>query len=191
MNFIIGRYKNEINKINKKSNKWCLLKEPEGINIISLFIVFLFSSFYIFLLEAFGIDYNLGLKNLIVVLFVIPLHEIFHALVLPGGLVSDKKVFGFSPKDITFYVHFKNSLSKKRLLMVLGSPIVFLSILPFSIILLFSIENNYLLYFVLLNWLFSGKDLIRFFLVSMQVPRNTVLKESKDGVYWKKTNNIN
>lgn len=167
------------------SKDWNTLKMPTGEYFFSLCIVFALYPLFTYLLNLYEINFSRELKYLVVVLLNIPLHEISHALFFPDRPGSENIVFGVLPKKLSFYVHYKGSVSKIRFLLSLLSPILLLTVLPFILILGLGLENNYLIYFVQINWLLSGHDFLVAVMILLRTPANSRIKDGAEKFYWR------
>ena len=102
-------------------------------------------------------------------LFII-LHEFLHLVCIPNFYKSQKTFWGLRPWG--GFVFTTEELSKSRFLIVTIVPFITLSIIMPVILGLFGLLNSFMLFLVFLNAISSSVDMLNFFTVLFQVPRD-------------------
>lgn len=127
----------------------------------------------------------------LILIFVIPVHEVIHALVHPGWGLSSRTVIGLWLSKVLFYAHYEGPMSRNRFLLVFAAPYLVLSILPLALILLLRaagapVETLWGLAFlsVIAGVLASG-DAIGFWLIFSQIPARATVRNKGWSTYWK------
>jgi hypothetical protein len=133
------------------------------------------------LITFFGLwNFNFSvIKNLYLLILIIPLHEFIHLIFLP--CLSNASI-GFSPKKIVFYVATEDEISKIRFLIIVIMPFILLTVLP--LIIFFYWRYDFIAQLALLNALASGIDLKSFFYIYKQ-PKGSVFKMVGSNLYSK------
>jgi hypothetical protein len=126
-----------------------------------------------------------GLPSLLALLLLVPLHELLHALPLPGSLRSPQLVLGLWPRSLLAYVHYLGELGRARFLVVALSPLVAVSLLAYAGLSLLPSLAPFWLTLGLLNALGSGADLLAAALVLTQVPPGAHLRNHSWRTYWR------
>lgn len=122
---------------------------------------------------------------LILILAVTPLHEMIHAVLLPGSLLSEQVTVGFSAKPLGCYTSYSSELGKGRVLVVSVGPLVALTIVPFVSMLAARMWIPLLVEFMLANGMGSAGDLIYFFLVYKGIPDGSRVRTNGMKTYWR------
>ncbi|WP_448576211.1 DUF3267 domain-containing protein [Thermomicrobium sp.] len=172
---------------------WRTLREPTRTSIVVLLSVplgLLAASLFALPLLLRSPDRTLtvplsGLPSLLALLLLVPLHELLHALPLPGSLRSPQLVLGFWPRTLLAYVHYHGELTRARFLVVALSPLVTVSLLAQAGSLLLPTLDPFWLTLGLLNALGSGADLLAAALVLAQVPRDARLRNHGWRTHWR------
>jgi len=123
----------------------------------------------------------------VIVLFLpaTPIHELIHASLFPGGPLTEKVTLGFYPRAVGCYAHFDGLLSRSRYVLICAGPLLVLTLLPLSVLTVFTPGWPYLLEFILANGLLSSVDILTIMFILKQVPRDSVLVNSGTETYWK------
>lgn len=171
---------------------WRPLREPRKITLVILLALplgFLAAALFAFaaLLLSTGDELvvTLDTASLLALVLLIPVHELMHALVVPGSLASAHLVLGFWPRSLLPYVHYEQELARSRFLLVTLAPLVVLSVLSLVLLRLFPALESFWLVFGLANALGSGGDLLAAGLVLVQVPRRAQLRNCGWLTYWR------
>ncbi|MDQ7029945.1 MAG: DUF3267 domain-containing protein [Ardenticatenia bacterium] len=129
---------------------------------------------------------------LVVGLAVVGLHELLHALIMPGGWRSPKVILGIWPQRLMFYAHYSGVMSRDRFLAIMVAPFLLLSLGP--ILLIWGIAtvdsiSSWALTVAFAISLFNGAascgDLLGALLVSIQVPRGALVRNVGWRTYWR------
>jgi hypothetical protein len=172
---------------------WHLVREPSQsfqlaaavcLTLLILFCIALVVTFSVGLRRFFDLSMYVGILSCIV---VIPTHELIHAVGFKGGITSDRTVFGFYPKSLSFYAHYCGEISRKRFVLVAALPLLILTAVPLAIVALFTPEGNWLIYLAFANGFASGMDVLTIIILLRQVPRQAVLVNSGAKSYWAST----
>ena len=114
---------------------WTALREPSAgifiIQVLLLSVPFLVAALAILLgLKGFLRAHPLALAALVTFFAImIPLHETMHAVVYPGGLRSRHLVMGAWLRRGLCYVVYDTPVSRNRILMMLATPFIAMSLL--------------------------------------------------------------
>lgn len=153
--------------------------------LISVGIIYIFPSFsfinQFFTVDSFAITIDLGI--IIGIFLVLIIHEIFHLIFIPNFIKSKDTYMG-----LTFfggYVHTEQSLTKARFLLISLAPFVILSILLPLILGVFGKLTGSIVFFIILNSMGACVDILGFFLVLVQVPKEAVIRNNGTRTYWK------
>ena len=119
------------------------------------------------------------IKNLHLLIMIIPLHELLHVLLLPD---KNKAIVGISIKKGIFYVTTDEAIRKSRFLLISLAPLIFLTIIPLISLIFYKI--NILAHIALINMLASGIDLKTFFYI-MKQPKGSVFRLNGSDLYSK------
>ncbi|AWS27205.1 DUF3267 domain-containing protein [Clostridium perfringens] len=190
-----------INSIPKKSSKqyneminqgWIPLKEPRNLILaiiisipISILCIYLslipfytLNNYFITILkniifsDHFVIDINL-LYILIIYTYIF-IHELIHLIFIPN-FINSKCTF-ISLKFWGGFVYTEEKISKLRFLIVTIMPFIILSfIVPFLMMFL-GLPKSLVLTLLIVNSAGSSVDILTFFLVLIQVPKNSNIK---------------
>ena len=76
-----------------------------------------------------SVELFLLLPFLVIVIFLIPVHELTHALFHPACGLSDKTIIGLWLSKGLFYAYYEGPMTRNRFLMVYAGPFVVLSLL--------------------------------------------------------------
>ncbi len=134
-----------------------------------------------------------ALAALAVALAVVGLHELLHALMMPGGWRSDRIILGIWPQRLMFYAHYTGAMSRGRFLAVMVTPFLVLSLGPILLIMGMVAANSSISSWVLavafavslFNGAASCGDLLGALLVIVQVPRGALVRNQGWRTYWR------
>nr|WP_225902478.1 DUF3267 domain-containing protein [Clostridium botulinum] len=110
-----------------------------------------------------------------------PVHEILHSLAFPN---FKQTIFGFIPKGLVSYSFFKGQISRNRLIISLIFPFIILTIFPTIVLSFIRIKNN-IIYVIIINAVASYVDILTIFVLLLQVPKSTCIKNIGNKTYWK------
>ena len=131
----------------------------------------------------------LGVMLLLIV--IIPVHELIHAFLTPGFGLTDKTVIGIWPSRLLFFAYYDEALSRNRFLVVFLAPFFVLSLLPVGLAVLARLLPVHpsllpsLVLLSLLNGAAASGDLLGFTLVWMQIPSKAQVRNKGWRTYWK------
>ncbi|MCW6072463.1 DUF3267 domain-containing protein [Clostridium botulinum] len=111
-----------------------------------------------------------------------PVHEILHSLAFPN---FKQTIFGFTPKGLVSYSFFKGKISRKRLIIFLIFPFIMLTILLTIGLSFIRIKNNFVYVIIIINAVASYVDILTIFVLLLQVPKSTCIKNIDNKTYWK------
>ena len=202
MKFIISEKIPEESGFLPEQENWNSLKEPKNI-ITMIFLSFPIGAVATVLILMFSrllglnleLDFNtkifiFDIKFLffLSVMLVIIFHELIHAMFFPEALSSDKVLFGYIPKAMSFYAYYKGEMKKERFILSLLAPVIVISFMSLIFLYIFNLDAPFLIYISALNALFSSADILGAFLILFQVPNGAVIKNKGIKSYWKKCN---
>lgn len=123
---------------------------------------------------------------------VIGVHELLHALVMPGGWKSNEVIIGFWPQRLLFYAHYTGAMSRNRFLAVMITPFLVLSLGPIGLVWVLAAMggvSSWLLTVAFAVSVFNGAascgDLLGTLLVGTQVPGDAVVRNRGWRTYWR------
>ncbi|WP_434283930.1 DUF3267 domain-containing protein [Clostridium botulinum] len=115
-------------------------------------------------------------------IIIMPVHEILHSLAFPN---IKQTIFGFIPKGLVSYSFFKGKISRKRLIIFLIFPFIMLTILPTIGLSFIRIKNNFVYVIIIINAVASYVDILTIFVLLLQGPKSTCIKNIDNKTYWK------
>jgi hypothetical protein len=124
-------------------------------------------------------------------LLFIPVHELVHALWLPGMGLSSHTVMVIWPKKLRFGVYYEGCMTRGRWLMMRIAPFLFLTVIPVVLLTLFEVipASYTLVVFLqvlfLLNGIGSGGDVVAVIWLLFQVPTRTQICFRNGKAYWR------
>ncbi len=128
---------------------------------------------------------------LLVLILILPVHELLHALGFPGFGFTPETQIGFWPSKLLLYACHTGKLSKSRYLLVYTIPFLMLSALPIAFLALvrplpFGLGVVSSLAFMgIVNAAAASGDVIGFFLVLFQIPWSAKVRNQGWKTYWK------
>ncbi|KEJ00665.1 hypothetical protein N494_06710 [Clostridium botulinum A2B7 92] len=115
-------------------------------------------------------------------IIIMPVHEILHSLAFSN---LKQTIFGFIPKGLVSYSFFKGQISRNRLIISLIFPFIILTILPTIGLSFIRIKNNFIYVIIIINAVASYVDILTIFVLLLQVPKSTCIKNIGNKTYWK------
>ncbi|MET7039184.1 DUF3267 domain-containing protein [Clostridium botulinum] len=115
-------------------------------------------------------------------IIIMPVHEILHSLPSPN---FKQTIFGFIPKGLVSYSFFKGQISRNRLIISLIFPFIILTIFPTIVLSFIRIKNNIIYVIIIINAVASYVDILTIFVLLLQVPKSTCIKNIGNKTYWK------
>jgi hypothetical protein len=114
-----------------------------------------------------------------------PVHELIHALAYRQGILSPHLILGFWPSRVFPYAIFDSPLPRRRVLVMVITPFLVLSLLPLSCLpWLEGAARNLVLAFCSLHTALCAGDAIVFWLLVSQVPRKALVHNNGWQTYW-------
>ena len=125
-------------------------------------------------------------------LIFIPLHEFLHMIWYPKFGFSAQTTLVIWPQKLRFGVYYAGCVSRPRWLMMRLAPLIFLSIFPTLLLILYYFIpfpysiNVFLQLIMLVNAIGSGGDVVAAILVMRQVPSSADICFHEGKAYWRK-----
>ncbi len=187
MKFILDdTIKSSLNEID--SNEWKLVTQFPSIKeiliwgiVLGVVLTGITSSLISIFILMDNFDFQ-AYKKLYLFLLIIPLHELFHLIVIPN---IKNSTLGYSWRKFIFFISTDEIFSKNRFLLVSLLPLIVLTVFP--IITLFFLKSEFVAYFALYNLIGSGIDIISFSII-LKLPNNPLLKFHGANLYAKYKN---
>ena len=111
------------------------------------------------------------------------MHEFFHLILIPNFAKSEKTFAG-----ITLFGGFvvtEEEIARTRFILITVAPFVVISIILPILLGIFGLLTTTMKFLIILNAMASSVDLLTFFLVISQVPKNATLISNGPKTYWK------
>lgn len=189
MRFVLGSIP-ESENFRSEEGAWLACKELDpkliawlvGPVVALLLALALFTSVDAFTeirLEGFSFFRFLAIYFLIVVA-----HEAIHALVHPDRGLSEKTILGFWPSKGIFFAHFEGPRSRTNFLMGIIAPFILLTAVPLVLAIICDWTSWIIGAVIIWNGLSSAIDLIGFFTILLNVPRNSEVRNLGWHTYW-------
>ena len=127
----------------------------------------------------------------VIIIFLVPVHELIHALFHPAFGTSDQTIIGLWLRKWLFYAYYQGPMSRNRLLMVYAGPFIVLSLLPLGMLALFKsllLTTDWAIGLALLSLLggvIAACDFVGFILIMIQVPSSAIVRSKGWGIYWR------
>lgn len=99
--------------------------------------------------------------------------------------MTGRVTIGFYPRAVGCYAYFDGMLGRSRYVLICAGPLLVQTLLPLSVLTVFTPGWPYLLEFILANGLLSSVDILTIIFIPKQVPRDSVLVNSQTESYWK------
>jgi len=122
---------------------------------------------------------------LLIILGIIPVHELIHAAVHPGMGRTHESLLGLWPSRGVFYAHYDGELSRNRLIAILAMPFVVISLLPLVVCGVLGVTSPVIAFASTLNAFMSYGDLFGITLLLWQTPRTSRVRNQGWRTYWK------
>jgi hypothetical protein len=185
----------ENNDFNPEAEGWRSIREPGPIEIqffaifVAIGLLFLWGAFLvIFQKEAFYIQTSrveITISTLVLILLLIPVHELLHAIVHPGWGLSSNTVLGLWLSRGLFYAQYESEMSRNRFLCVFVTPFIILGVLPTVLIAMVPELMHSLLWLSLFGNLLACGDLLGAGLIFFQIPHSAKVRNKGWKTYWK------
>ncbi|MFJ7725116.1 DUF3267 domain-containing protein [Neobacillus sp. NPDC097160] len=154
--------------------------------LIPMGIIYYFSDYLLQLISFFSGDsiiVTIDLGVIFAMVLVLIVHEFFHLIFIPNFMKSKDIIIG-----LTFFgafVHTEQIITKVRFMFISVAPFLFLSILFPLILSISGLLKGKILVFILFNALGASVDILGFFLVFVQVPKDAIIRNNGTRTYWK------
>jgi hypothetical protein len=177
-----------------ESEGWVYVREPGPVKLLLITIPLVVLVGLLFKLAFWlaGVDVSplSNIKNapiaFVIMLGVVPIHELLHLVCLPGFGLGEKSIVGFWSKMFVPYVYYDGILPRNRFMLICACPAIVLSAIP---VLVSFIKPNIPVIIVAvsyLNCLVCGIDLVSIFLVLKQIPSDAVVRLNGFRGYWRR-----
>ena len=120
-----------------------------------------------------------------------PLHELAHALCMPGMGRTDRTWIGLWPQKLAFYAHYEGVMSRDLFLAVFLGPLLALSLAPVALAALLGALGCHpgvllgLSVVSMVNGISSAVDVVGCLLVWRQVPRSAAIRNLGWRTFWR------
>ena len=181
-------------------NGWVPMKEPKNVisaillsvpfmivaAIISIGVINIFSTISLsdFGLTSDSISITIDLGIILLLLFLIVLHELLHLIFIPHFIKSEKTYVGLTL--FGGFVVTEEEISKSRYIFITIAPFMIISIILPLILSVFGLLTPTLKFLIILNAMASSVDLLNLLLIMKQVPKKATLKSNGPNTYWKR-----
>lgn len=178
---------------------WTPMKEPKNFvnalllsvpfmiinTLISIGIINIFSdiSLHEFGLTTEGAFITIDLVSLLLIVFLVILHELIHLIFIPNFIKSEKTWIGLTL--FGGFVATEEKISKPRFVLITIAPFFIISILTPLLLSIFGLLTTNLKCLILLNSMASSVDMLTLLLILKQVPPNGILRNNGMKTYWK------
>jgi len=130
---------------------------------------------------------TIDISTLLLLILIIPVHELLHAVVHPGWGLSSSTIIGIWLSKGLFYAHYTGEISRNRFLLVLVMPFIVLGVLPTALIMLMPVLRQSLLWLSLFGSVFACGDLESVGFIIFQIPSSAIVRNQGWKTYWKPT----
>ncbi len=120
----------------------------------------------------------------LVVVAIIPVHEMLHAWTHPGHGRSAASIIGVWPARALFYAHYDDVLRRDRFVAILLMPFLILSLLPPAVAAAVRYDGAWVGVLSVVNGVFSCGDFVGVVLVLSQVPRGGIVRNQGYYTWW-------
>ena len=189
MRFILGPPPKDDTILEEESN-WHPLNEPSHMKfqITGLLTALLILALIILVLLTRGSKYiaNVSWPTLMLLIIpLIPVHELLHAVCFKGGLTSQRVLFGLYPKLFACYAAYNGRITWHRYIIIAVFPFLILTVIPLVVVAVFQVECKYLVEIILVNGMAPAVDMLTIITILKQVPRQSIVFSSGMTTYWK------
>ena len=122
---------------------------------------------------------------LVLLVVIIPIHELIHAAVHPHYGRSRDSVLGFWPSRMLFYAHYSGELSRGRFIAILLMPLLIISFFPLLACAILGYKSALLALSSAMNALLACGDIFATGLLLFQIPRAAILRNQEWRTFWK------
>lgn len=189
MRFIFNDFPND-DKFNPEEEGYKGINEPDYFHLLLLQIPIILINILVInlcLRLRFGWNFTISIFNdlswIIILILIIPIHELLHAVCFPGKITSSNIIFGYYKGSI--FAFYTKEIKTTRFLLTLVFPFIILTLLPVLSAIIFHLNFNILFKISLINSFLSGGDIVSFFIILKQIPLNGMVRNKGYYTYWK------
>jgi len=121
---------------------------------------------------------------LVVLLLLLPVHEMIHALIHPGNGRTIDSIVGFWPKKLVCYAHYDGPLSRNRFIAVLIGPFLVMSVVPLLVEAMLRVNFTWVAVLAIVNGLAASGDTAACLLL-LQAPRTATMRNQGYYTWWR------
>jgi len=178
---------------NPEAEGWRTIREPGPIALqvialpIAIALIFIWAVCVLssqqntFLSQGITID----ISTLLLLILLIPVHELLHAVVHPGWGLTSSTIIGLWLSKGLFYAHYTGEMSRNRFLLVGVMPFIVLGVLPTVLIMLMPELRQTLLWLSLYGSVIACGDLEIMGFIILQIPPSAKVRNQGWKLYWK------
>lgn len=170
---------------------WNLLQTSSFLKlqlIATPFIVlsFIVISILVWALLPIHLNQFLLIDFLLTFIVLIPARLVVFSLLHPCQGRSSKSIIGFTLNQLVLlYVYYNDTLSRKRIILILLGPFLFLSIVPLIVAAIFGIGWMWMAYVIVLAGLMGSYDLFMALIILRKIPHRAIVRSRGLETYWK------
>lgn len=180
---------------NREAEGWRLLKEPSP--VVSCWLIGLPLAIVLGFLfyemanrwAGFSMDQLFEQSSLATLwaiwVALIVVHELLHGLIHPGLGLSPHTFFGLSLKTGAFWAHYTGPMSRERMLLLMVTPFLALSVITLLIACLVPPVAITAGFVAILNAAFSAVDLFGSSMIMAGIPAGATVQNNGWSTYWK------
>ena len=128
---------------------------------------------------------RIDLNTLLILVLLIPVHELLHVLTHPKWGTSSNSIIGAWPSKGLFYAHYEGEMARDRFLLVFVMPLLVLGVFPILLLMMIPSLLPSLFWLSLFGTIFACGDLVGMAFIYFQVPRSAVVRNKGWNTYWK------
>jgi hypothetical protein len=118
---------------------------------------------------------------------LIVVHDLLHAAMHPGGMLTRRTVLGAWLTKGLFYAHYDGPMSRERFLLILMVPFLVLTVGLWLVALVWRPGWGILPGWSVLNAMFAGGDLLATAMIAWQVPRGAEMRNQGWNTWWRRS----
>jgi hypothetical protein len=119
------------------------------------------------------------------ILPLIPLHEFIHTLFMPRPRSKEAVIVGYETEKGYFYASYNGEDKKGNVIIMLGAPLFFISIMPVVILAMLGIHVHVLNVILVLHIAGCKDDICGILTILLQVPNGALLRSKGSNSYWR------
>lgn len=116
---------------------------------------------------------------------LIVVHEVLHAVAMPGWGITRGTLIGVWPSRMLFYAAHLGPLSKSRFIVVFLMPLLVLTIVPLVISSVLHVANSLVAITSIVNGACACGDLVGVAMIAWQVPRTAQVRNQGWQTWWR------